>query len=171
MIFDCTANLFIYLLMNMFLRDAPKILSDNGQADLNTVISMETSIGYFGEGADYQLFKDLASISSYSTKSSSSSAPSPIFIVETMNRDYLIREFEPFYIVDISEQKLELHIKRKLNLESSSMDEEFIFKVMTRDYLLEADFTRGSFYIRRNDDRLEFPIPIEPSNVIKAEYL
>ena len=103
------------------LRDIAKILSSNGQSDFNVIISMETSIGYFGEEADYQLFKDLASISSYSKSSS------PIFIVETINRDYLIRELQPFGIDDISGQKLELHIKRKLNLESSSMEEEWKF--------------------------------------------
>jgi SAM-dependent methyltransferase len=107
------------------LRDAAKILSGNSQTDFNAVISMETSIGYFGEEVDYQLFKDLAGISSsYSAKSSHSS---PIFIVETMNRDYQIREFEPFEIVDISEQKLEVHIKRKLNLEISFIEEEWKF--------------------------------------------
>jgi SAM-dependent methyltransferase len=108
------------------LRDAAKILSGNGLTDFDAIISMETSIGYFGEQADYQLFKDLASISSssYSAKSSHSS---PIFVVDTINRDYLIREFQPFRIDDISEQNVELHIKRKLNLESSSMEEEWRF--------------------------------------------
>jgi SAM-dependent methyltransferase len=107
------------------LRDAAKILSSNGQTDFNAVISMETSIGYFGEEVDYQLFKDLTSLcSSYSAKSSYSS---PIFIVDTINRDYLIREFQPFGIDDISDQKLELHIKRKFNFESSSMEEEWRF--------------------------------------------
>jgi SAM-dependent methyltransferase len=108
------------------LRDAAKILSGDGQTDFNAIISMETSIGYFGEEADYQLFKDLANISSsyYSAKSSYSS---PIFVVDTINRDYLIREFQPFRIDDISDQNLELHIKRKLNLESSSMEEEWKF--------------------------------------------
>jgi hypothetical protein len=106
------------------LRDAAKILSGDRQTNFNAVISMETSIGYFGEEAYYQLFKDLTSISSYSAKSSSSSS---IFIIETINRDYLIREFEPFGIVDISEEKLELYIKRKLNLESSSIEEEWKF--------------------------------------------
>ena len=47
----------------------------------------------------------------------------------------------------------------------------FLFKVMARDYLLESGFTRSSFYIRRNDDRLEFPILIEPNNVTKAECI
>ncbi len=103
------------------LRDAAKILSSNGQTDFDAIISMETSFGYFGEEADYQLFRDLTSISAsdYSAKSS------PIFVVDTINRDYLIREFQPVYIVD--EQKLELHIKRQLDLESSSMEEEWKF--------------------------------------------
>jgi SAM-dependent methyltransferase len=107
------------------LRDAAKILSSNGQTDFDVIISMETSFGYFGEESDYQLFKDLTSLcSSYSTKSSH---PSPIFVVDTINRDYLIREFQPFRIDDISDQKLELHIKRKLNFESSTMEEEWKF--------------------------------------------
>jgi SAM-dependent methyltransferase len=106
------------------LRDAAKILSSNSQTDFDAIISMETSFGYFGEEADYQLFKDLASISSYSAKSSHSC---PIFVVDTINRDYLIREFQPFGIDDISDQKLELHIKRKFNLESSCMEEEWKF--------------------------------------------
>jgi hypothetical protein len=69
--------------------------------------------------------------SSYSAKSSSHS--SPIFVVDTINRDYLIREFQPFRIDDISEQNLHLHIKRKLNLESSSMEEEWKFYDKTRN--------------------------------------
>jgi SAM-dependent methyltransferase len=107
------------------LRDAVKILSSNGQTDFDAIISMETSFGYFGEEADCQLFKDLTSISSsYSAKSSHSC---PLFVVDTINRDYLIREFQPFGIHDIPEQKLELHIKRKFNLESSCMEEEWKF--------------------------------------------
>jgi SAM-dependent methyltransferase len=108
------------------LRDTVKILSDNRQIDFDAIISMETSFGYFGEKVDYQLFKDLASISSsYSAKSPYSS--SPIFVIDTINRDYLIREFQPFGINDISEEKLELHIRRKFNFESSSMEEEWRF--------------------------------------------
>ena len=107
------------------LRDAVKILSDNGQTDLNAIISMETSFGYFGEEADYQLFKDLTSLcSSYSTKSLHSCS---LFVIDTINRDYLVREFQPFRIADISDQELELHIKSKFNFESSSMEEEWRF--------------------------------------------
>jgi SAM-dependent methyltransferase len=106
------------------LRDAVKILSSNGQTDFDAIISMETSFGYFGEETDCQLFRDLASTCSYSAKSSDSSS---ILIVDTINRDYLIREFQPFGIHDISEQNLELHMKRKFNLESSSMEEEWKF--------------------------------------------
>ena len=107
------------------LRDAVKILSDNGQTDFNAIISMETSFGYFGEEADYQLFRDLTCLcSSYSTKSLHSCS---IFVIDTINRDYLVREFQPFRIADISDQKLELHIKSKFNFESSSMEEEWRF--------------------------------------------
>lgn len=106
------------------LRDAAKILSDNGQTDFNAIISMETSIGYFGEEFDHQLFKDLASFYSFQSDKPSHFSP-PLFVVDTINRDYLIREFQPDHIVD--EQKLELHIKRKLNLETSCMEEEWKF--------------------------------------------
>jgi SAM-dependent methyltransferase len=106
------------------LRDAVKILSSNGQTDFDAIISMETSFGYFGEETDCRLFRDLASSCSNSAKSSHSSS---ILIVDTINRDYLIREFQPFGIHDISEQNLELHMKRKFNLESSSMEEEWKF--------------------------------------------
>jgi SAM-dependent methyltransferase len=113
------------------LKDATKILSSNGQTDFDAIISMETSFGYFGEEVDYQMFKDLFSISSsYSAKSRHSS---PIFVVDTINRDYLIREFQPFRIDSIPEQNLELHIERKLNLESSSMEEEWKFYDKTRN--------------------------------------
>jgi SAM-dependent methyltransferase len=113
------------------LRDAVKILSDNSQTDFDVIISMETSFGYFGEETDWQLSKGLTSISSsYSARSSCSS--SPLFVIDTINRDYLIREFQPFGINDISEEKLELHIKRKFNFESSSMEEEWIFYEMRR---------------------------------------
>ena len=106
------------------LRNAAKILSYNGQTDFDAIISMETSFGYFGEESDYQLFKDLARISSSSTNSSLSS---PIFVVDTINRDYLIRDFQPFRIDDVSDLDVELHIKRELNFESSSMEEEWKF--------------------------------------------
>jgi SAM-dependent methyltransferase len=107
------------------LRNAAKTLSDNGQTDFDAIISMETSFGYFGEESDYQLFKDLTSLC-YSC-SAKSSYSSPIFIVDTINRDYLIREFQPFRIDDISDERLELHIKRKFNFESSSLEEEWRF--------------------------------------------
>jgi SAM-dependent methyltransferase len=134
------------------LRDAVKILSDNGETDFDAIISMETSFGYFGEETDCQLFRDLASISSYSAKSSHS--PS-ILIVDTINRDYLIREFQPFGIHDISEQNLELHMKRKFNLESSSMEEEWKFYDKTknrgekRKKKVSADDDDDALYLRQ----------------------
>jgi SAM-dependent methyltransferase len=108
------------------LRDAAKVLSNDGQTDFTAIISMETSFGYFGEEADYQLFEDLTNLCS-SCSANSPYSYSPIFVIDTINRDYLIREFQPFGINDISEEKLELHIRRKFNFESSSMEEEWRF--------------------------------------------
>jgi SAM-dependent methyltransferase len=123
-------NIIIIKFYQGGLKDAAKILSSNGQTDFDAIISMETSFGYFGEETDCRLFRDLASSCSNSAKSSHSSS---ILIVDTINRDYLIREFQPFGIHDISEQNLELHMKRKFNLESSSMEEEWKFYDKTRN--------------------------------------
>ncbi|HKG71433.1 MAG TPA: class I SAM-dependent methyltransferase, partial [Nitrososphaeraceae archaeon] len=98
------------------LRNVAKILSSNSEYNFNAIINMFTSVGYFGEEADFQLFKNLTSISS----------PDSLFLIETMNRDYLIRELEPFTMSDISE-RLQLHEKRRLNFENSFMEQEWKF--------------------------------------------
>ena len=98
------------------IRDVINVLSAEGDIGFNAIINMETSHGYFGEDEDIQMFKRLLQI----TTSNS------IFIIETVSRDGLVRNFQPYGIKAISD-KIEHHQIRKLNLDTSDMENDWRF--------------------------------------------
>jgi SAM-dependent methyltransferase len=78
-----------------------------GKAKFDAAISMFTSFGYYGELADLKFFKDI--LEKCKRKS--------IIILETMNRDWLVRNYESTRIDVMG--NVELHEFRKFSFEDS----------------------------------------------------
>lgn len=95
-------------------RETARILRKNEQ-QFDAVINMGTAMGYYGEDADLQTFADIRKVCS----------PRALLVIETVNRDYLVKNFQP---INISvHDGIEWHEVRKLNLETSTMENRWIF--------------------------------------------
>jgi SAM-dependent methyltransferase len=90
-------------------RNVLKLLEKN-KGDFGAVISMWTSLGYYDDKTDRGILKQLNSLVS----------SRGILIIEIANRDFLVKNFQPFGIIDLED--CELHEHRILNLEKSRMD-------------------------------------------------
>jgi len=85
-------------------------LLEKDRGDFGVVINMWTSLGYYDEKTDRGILNQLNSlVSSRGT-----------LIIEIVNRDFLIKHFQPFGIIDLED--CELHEHRILNLEKSRME-------------------------------------------------
>jgi SAM-dependent methyltransferase len=101
-------------------RDAVKLLSNHNETGFDAIINMYTSHGYFGEEEDLRLFQELRKIS----------ARKCLLVIETANRDFLVRHFEQFGFWDTS-RKSEWHETRKFNPETSSLENDWKFYTRT----------------------------------------
>ncbi len=97
-------------------RDATRILSGNDETGFDAIVNMYTSHGYYPEEEDLRLFRELKTVES----------PRCLFVIETVNRDNLVGTFERFGQWDIS-PRLEWHETRKLNLETSWLENTWKF--------------------------------------------
>jgi SAM-dependent methyltransferase len=98
------------------LRDVAQVLSTKREKGFNAIINMFTSHGYFGKQEDIRMFKGLLRLAA--TKS--------LLIIQTVNRDGLVRKYEPYKIDSITD-KIEQHAVRRLNLETSWMENDWKF--------------------------------------------
>ena len=94
-------------------RDAAQVLSSKREIGFNIIISMFSSIGYFGEEEDFRMFKDLLNIASHNC----------ILVIETQNRDQLMRITDPFETFS-AEKGFETHQISRFNIENSYIQEE-----------------------------------------------
>jgi SAM-dependent methyltransferase len=99
----------------MDLRDAPRQLPKKGEEKFDAVINVGTAMGYYGEDDDLRTFSDLREITH--TQS--------LLVVETVNRDYLVKNFQSFSVSRMG--GIELHDSRELNLETSFMENSWKF--------------------------------------------
>ncbi len=97
-------------------RESVRHLSENDETGFNAIINMYTSHGYYGEEEDLRLFKELHKISSSKC----------LLVIETVNRDNMIRTFEQFGLWDMTDT-LEWHETRRLNLETSWLENTWKF--------------------------------------------
>lgn len=95
-------------------RKAAKLLNMKGER-FDAVVSIGTSIGYYGEEDDARTIRSLRSITN----------PGSLLVVETVNRDYLVKHFQEHSIVE--RNGVEWHESRKLNLETSFMENSWRF--------------------------------------------
>jgi ubiquinone/menaquinone biosynthesis C-methylase UbiE len=96
----------------------------------NAAISMWTSFGYYSEKEDLALFKDMAKLCK----------KDGVLVLETMNRDWLIKYFMDTSIETMND--IEQHEFRKFNLETSFIENTWKFykiKGKEREYLTTVE--------------------------------
>jgi SAM-dependent methyltransferase len=84
-----------------------KVLSDSGESRFNVIINMWNSHGYSSTDEDIQVFKDILRLASRNC----------IMVIESENRDWRIRNFEPCVIYDFNNSAI--YETWKFNLETS----------------------------------------------------
>jgi SAM-dependent methyltransferase len=80
------------------------------QGRFDAVLSMYTYIGSYGENTDEEILKQLSGLVT----------PRGVVILEVDNRDYALQHLQKTSIYHVD--GLEYHVERRLNIESSSMD-------------------------------------------------
>ena len=103
-------------------RQAVPLLRRKGESGFKAITIMGTSIGYHGETADARMLKDIHRVA----------APKCLLVIETVNRDFLVKNFEQRSVAKMVDN-IELHEKRKLNLQNSSMENLWTFYGKQRD--------------------------------------
>ena len=105
---------------------AVPLLRRKGESGFKAVTIMGTSIGYHGEMADARMLKDIHRVAT----------PKCLVVIETVNRDFLVKNFEQRGVAKMVDN-IELHEKRKLNLQNSSMENLWTFYRKQRDNSLK----------------------------------
>ncbi len=108
-------------------RRAVPLLRRKGESGFKAITIMGTSVGYHGETADARMLKDVHRVV----------APQCLLVVETVNRDFLVKNFEERGVAKMVDN-VELHENRKLNLANSSMENLWTFYQKSRDNTLKV---------------------------------
>jgi SAM-dependent methyltransferase len=103
--------------------DAARQFRRREQKKFDAIINIGTAMGYYGDEDDLQTFTSLRAIT----------YPHAILVIHTVNRDYLIKHFQPHSISRIGD--IEWHEIRKLNTETSSMENIWRFYTKKRGSL------------------------------------
>jgi SAM-dependent methyltransferase len=110
------------------MRKVAEVLTSSNEVGFGLILNLFSSLGSYGEEEDLRLFKNLHKIS----------APNCIFVIETLNRDFFVRKFQPFSIQRIS-QKLRLLELTRLNLETSTIEDNWRFYTETAEGNLKLE--------------------------------
>lgn len=108
-------------------REVTKQLRDR-EKRFDAIINLGTAMGYYGEKEDLRTFSGLRAVA----------ASKALLVIETVNRDYLIKNFQPHGISN--KAGMEWHETRNLNLETSFMENSWRFyRKKPEDLELELD--------------------------------
>jgi SAM-dependent methyltransferase len=99
----------------MDMRYASRQLRRKGEEKFDVVLNYGTAIGYRGEDADAEMLAEIRGIASQHA----------LLVIETVNRDYLVKHFEPESVSTLD--GIELKDSRSLNLENSFMENTWKF--------------------------------------------
>jgi SAM-dependent methyltransferase len=105
------------------MRDATRQLRKKREETFDVIINVWTSMGYYGEKEDVRMLRSLRGVTS----------PGAILVIDTVNRDYLVRNFQEKAISELD--GIEWHDSRKLNFENSHMENNWRFYRKTRESL------------------------------------
>lgn len=87
---------------------AGKVLSRNGDRDFNAIIIMGNSFGFLDENYDSKTLMNILTVA----------AKSCVLVIQTENRDWRIRNFQPY--INFEFEELEVFQNWNLNLETST---------------------------------------------------
>jgi len=99
----------------MDMRYASRQLTRKGEKKFDVILNYGTSIGYRGEEEDAEMLSGLLDIAS----------PNAVLVIETVNRDYLVRHFEQESVSSLD--GVEWQDFRRLNLQTSFMENTWKF--------------------------------------------
>jgi SAM-dependent methyltransferase len=102
------------------MRDSARQLRKRREEGFEVIINFGTSMGYYGEKEDVMTFTSLRSVAS----------PGAILVIDTVNRDYLVKNFQEVGSSEFG--GMEWHESRKLNFENSYMENNWRFYRKTR---------------------------------------
>lgn len=109
-------------------RDAAQELRKNQEEKFDVILNIGTAMGYYSEKDDQRTFAGLRSLAK----------PNSLLVIETVNRDCLVKNFAPYGISQLG--GIEFHDIRKLYLETSFMENDWKFYKKRRGSLrLVAD--------------------------------
>jgi SAM-dependent methyltransferase len=97
------------------MRHAPQQLRRKGEKQFDVILNYGTSIGYHGEDEDAEMLTGLLDIGS----------PHAVLVIETVNRDYLVKHFEEESVSTL--EGVEWREFRRLSLENSFMKNAWRF--------------------------------------------
>lgn len=92
------------------MRRIKEILQDY-KGKINAIINLFTSMGYYDEKTNIDIFKQLLLLAT----------PNGILVIDTINRDWIIRHFRARDILDMGDDLVMVE-ERKLDLENSIME-------------------------------------------------
>jgi SAM-dependent methyltransferase len=95
------------------LRNVQEVLS--GTQPFDAIVSLWSSVGYYGKEEDLRMFKALRTIA----------RPNCLLVVDNVNRDFLVLHPRETSVSDLG--KFELHERPRLNLETSTMENVWEF--------------------------------------------
>ncbi|MDA4113824.1 MAG: class I SAM-dependent methyltransferase [Thaumarchaeota archaeon] len=112
------------------LKAVGQVLTGKDETGFDVVLNMFSSLGSYGEEEDSRMIRDIRGVA----------APRSLFIIETLNRDFLLKRFQSFGIHRIS-QKLRLLDLARFNLETSTLEDNWRFytEMPDGDLRLELD--------------------------------
>ncbi len=96
-------------------KEAARQLRKKEPERFDATVNLGTAMGYYGEEDDHQTFSSLREIT----------RPRSLLVVETVNRDYLVKNFQSLSVSRMG--GIELHDSRELNLETSFMENSWKF--------------------------------------------
>jgi len=99
-------------------RDVSRQLSQKLEKNFNAILNLGTAHGYYGEDEDRKLFEDLLSLTS----------PGGLLIIGTVNKDWIIKHGTSYGFDVIKGTRIQVEQKRKLNLETSMMENEWKYQ-------------------------------------------
>jgi len=99
-------------------RDVSRFLSQKLETNFNAILNLGTAHGYYGEDEDRKLFQDLLSLTS----------PRGLLIIGTINKDWIIKHGTPYGFDVIRGTRIQVEQKRNLNLETSTMENEWKYQ-------------------------------------------
>jgi hypothetical protein len=112
------------------MRKAAEVLSRAGETGFDAILNMFSSFGSYGEDEDAVILRGLHGVS----------AGRCLLIIETLNRDFLLKRFQPFSIHRVSKTLRLLDLAR-FNVETSTLEDDWRYYTEMPDGSLRLELS------------------------------